>query len=70
MGRKLDIGDVVICRLFNWPEGRSYGGSYLARIISVDPTTNEKMPYHTLGQTLPDARGHWLARREIQRRWR
>ena len=35
MAKELSIGDKVLCRYFNKPEGKFYGETFIAEIIKV-----------------------------------
>lgn len=37
MTKKLSVGDKVLCRFFNTPEGKFYGDTFIAKIIKVYP---------------------------------
>jgi hypothetical protein len=69
MGRRLDVGDTVLCRFFNTPEGRFYGETFEAEITRIGELGElyGPGPWYTVQQL----RGGFtfnLRRREIKRR--
>lgn len=80
MTRKLSVGDKVICRLYNTPEGKFYGESWIGEILEIDQeaadyyyenirlwplTAGKKKPFRVSYPHLGDI---WLHRKEIKRR--
>ena len=66
MSRKLDLGDHVICRLYNTPEKKFYGPLFEGTIIAIANITDRtKIKYKVARDNFPAI---WLQRKEIKRR--
>lgn len=66
MGRKLDVGDRVICHLYNTPEKKFYGPLFEGTIIAIANITDRtKIKYKVTRGNFPPI---WLQRKEIKRR--
>ncbi len=55
------VGDRVVCRLYNTPEGKFYGESWNGKIVSVDK--NSSKPYVVTRPSFPDIALH---RKEVK----
>ncbi len=67
---KLQIGDKVQCRLYNAPEGKFYGESWIGKIVYIFGLTGDKAKDKTYAVTKRHATpsGFPLHRKEIIRR--
>lgn len=80
MGRPLAVGDKVQCRLFNTPEGKFYGESWVGEILDIQVLVRhsdiwyldgeEEMKYLVTRDGYAQLPGGWiwLKRKEILRR--
>ncbi len=72
MARPLTEGDLVMCRLFNLPEGKFYGDTFTGHIVGIGPEKYPQFgtPYAYLVHRTDGLPDILLHRKEIRRRLR
>jgi hypothetical protein len=68
MPKRIDVGDKVLCRLFNTPEDRFYGETWVGEVRRVEPHNRVGKTIRPYLVTRPPELAIWLSRKEIKKR--